>query len=405
MRKKILIAEESDTTRGVAENVLRQQGYEVISVSNGDKALEVLELSKPHLILVDSSMTIKGKRSLFDRLQEGAITAAIPFLLIADESDDSLPYPSEVIVTRPLDPKDLVLKASVLTESSGAKSSGGGPHDDEGIELEDDVLDAALGLDQIDVTDSEILDNSAIAKKKTGKNVEKMIGMEQDHGNGKDEDSGKNKVESTQIGEEESEVGRKGASPKDTSKTGKLEILGDHEQFGLGSEGLLDTSDEYANHDYEWFIKEMKKDVTGGPGKPSPAKPPANAPKQSKPAAQSAQTPATQTKKSSSGKVAESGGVDKFIEDFKKEVEKFSDEPAPAPSKLTRKAVHKAKPEESADDSGGLENVTIDQVEVFTRQFVASLAEKIAEKIANKIDSQKLLSLIKNEIVSKNQKQ
>ncbi|MGH8014640.1 MAG: hypothetical protein ACREBV_00430 [Candidatus Zixiibacteriota bacterium] len=401
MRKKILIAEQSDTTRGVAENVLRQQGYEVISVSTGDKALEVLEFSKPNLILVDSSMTAKGKRSLFDRLQEGAITASIPFLLIADENDDSLPYPSEVIVTRPLDPKDLVLKVSVLTGSAGAKSSAGANPLDEGG-LEDDILDAALGMDEIDVTDSEILDSATAAKKKTAKNVEKMIGMEQDHE--LEEDSQKNKVESLRIEESDPDMQNLSGKEKDSTKTGRLEILGEHEQFAIGNESLLETSGEYTNHDYEWFINEMKRDVTGGPGKPGQSKPSPSSPKSVKTSSQPA-APTAPAKKTSSGKAKNEGGVEKFIEDFKKEVEKIAEEPSETPVKLTRKTVHKAEPVASAKASAGPDSVTIDQVEVFTRQFVNALAEKVAEKIATKIDAQKLLSLIKNEIVSKSQKQ
>ena len=43
MHKRILIIEAADAVRGIAENVLRQNGYEVISVSDAEKALEVLQ--------------------------------------------------------------------------------------------------------------------------------------------------------------------------------------------------------------------------------------------------------------------------------------------------------------------------------------------------------------------------
>jgi DNA-binding response OmpR family regulator len=390
MRKKILIAEQSDTTRGVAENVLRQHGYEVISVSTGDKALEVLEFSKPNMILVDSAMSTKGKKLLFDRLQEDLQISSIPFLLIADEGDDTLSYPEEVILTRPLDPKELLLKVSVLGGSSGGKKSGGELLDDS--LLEEDLLDAALGLDKIDVTDSEVMDPSSVVKKKGAKGIEKMIGME--HDQDLDEDSQKNKVESMRLDDEDIDVDSPKQKSKESSKTGKLEILSDHEQFGLGNESVLERAGEYGGHDYEWFIKEMKKDAAP---KSSQAK-----------TAKAATSPAPAKKKADSGKVKSEGGVDKFIEDFKKEVEKFTEVAAPAPAKMTRTSVHKAQPAPAAQPArkaAGLDQISIDQVEVFTRQFVTALAEKVAEKIATKIDPQKLLSLIKNEIISKNQKQ
>ncbi len=404
MRKKILIAEQSDTTRGVAENVLRQHGYEVISISNGDKALEVLELSRPNLILVDSSLTVKGKRTLFEKIQESPLISSIPFLLICDENDDSSPYPDEVKVTRPLDPKELILKVSVLGGSARSKPACDDLNLLDDSLLEDDLLDAALGLDQLDVTDSEVMDSSSTAKKKGAKGIEKMIGMEHDHE--LDEDSQGNKIESTRLDDEDSDAGKHNKkSSKKSEKTGKLEILSDHEQFGLGNESLLERGNEYGNHDYEWFIKEMKKDNTPGQAKPGHPKPAGGETKSPKASAH-AETPAAPKKKTDSGKVKSEGGVEKFIEDFKKEVEKFADTPQSVPARTTKAAsAPKAQTAAASKPNGGLENVTVDQVEVFTRQFISALAEKVAEKIATKIDPQKLLSLIKNEIVSKNQKQ
>lgn len=399
MRKKILIAEHSDTTRGVAENVLRQHGYEVISVSNGEKALEVLELTKPNLIMIDSTMTFKGKKLLLERIQQDALTSSIPFIIIADENDKSLSLPEEVVLTRPIDPKELILKVSVLGGAARPQAPGGAGLLEE-TDLEDDLLDAALGLDKIDVTDSEILSNSANTKKKGSKGVEKMIGMEHDHL--EEEDSQGNKVESHGIGDEDSDTDQLKRPPKDHTKTGKLEILSEHEQFGLGNEDILERAGEFGDHDYEWFIKEMKKDNTPGQGKSKPA---GGESKASKASAPSAAPAAPAKKKSDSGKVKSDSGVERFIEDFKKEVEKFTDSAPAAPAKAPKPAVAKAPAPAPTAAPGGLGNVTIDQVEVFTRQFVNALAEKVAEKIATKIDPQKLLSLIKNEIVAKNQKQ
>ena len=406
MRKKILIAEQSDTTRGVAENVLRQHGYEVISISNGDKALEVLELSRPNLILVDSKLIVKSKRTLIEKIQESPLTSSIPFLLICDELDDTSAYPDEVKVTRPLDPKELILKVSVLGGSARSKPDGNELNNRDESLLEDDLLDAALGLDQLDVTDSEVIDNSSTVKKKSAKAIEKMIGMEQDHDIEVEDDSQGNKIESTKIDDDSSDVGKHSKkSSKNPAKTGKLEILSDHDQFGLGNDALFERDGEVGNHDYEWFIKEMKKDNTPG-AKPAQLKPASSETKSPK-ASAPAQVPAPPRKKSDSGKIkSDSGGVERFIEDFKKEAEKFSDTPHSASAKPTKPApAPKTQATAAPKPNGGLENVTIDQVEVFARQFVNTLAEKVAEKIATKIDAQKLLSLIKNEIVAKNQKQ
>ncbi len=43
MPRRVLIAEQADTLRSVAETVLRQNGYDVISVTAAEKAREVLD--------------------------------------------------------------------------------------------------------------------------------------------------------------------------------------------------------------------------------------------------------------------------------------------------------------------------------------------------------------------------
>lgn len=401
MRKKILIAEQSDTTRGVAENVLRQHGYEVISVSTGDKALEVLELSRPNLMVIDCTMTFKGKHLLLEKLQEDPLTSSIPIVIIADENVESISYPEEIVLTRPLDPKDLILKISTLGSSEGSLNDPEGSNLLEEESLEEDLLDAALGLDNIDVTDSEVMDNASIAKKKGSKGAEKMIGMEHDHD---EEELPGSKVESHQLEDDESETGQGKRTRKELGKTGNLEILGEHEQFGLGNESVLEPSSEYGQHDYEWFIKEMKKENVPGRAKTQPTNPAegeTKAPKKSG-GVDAAYSPPK--KKTDLGKFKSEAGVEKFIEDFKKEVKKFTGT-TPLTGTKASKAALKVQSSGAPGASGGIGNITIDQVEVFSRQFVSALAEKVAEKIATKIDSQKLLSLIKNEIVSKSQKQ
>jgi hypothetical protein len=93
-------------------------------------------------------------------------------------------------------------------------------------------------------------------------------------------------------------------------------------------------------------------------------------------------------------------GVDKFLDEFKKEVEKLqSDVP---------ESVNLEPEQPSRSSSGGservwqelTENITPDEVSLFTRQLRTELAEKIAEKIMAKIDSEKLFNLLKNEILS-----
>lgn len=264
--------------------------------------------------------------------------------------------------------------------------------------LEEELLDQALGLDEIDVTDSEVMDEFGTTKmRKKKKVVEKMIGI--DHV--EDDTNISSQIGSVNLGAKSGKIKKSGKPAP--SKTGKLDIVSGHDQFGLGDESLLDNVNENADHDYDWFVNEMKTDVINPKGaKKHKAVPQSENLKVTKPADQIERISVPSKKSSDSKKVAggkKTGGVEKFIEEFKKEVESFGSESSRNVIDTKSKPAATAKPANVSSDP--LENITIDQVEVFTRQFVSDLADRVAERIASKIDAQKLMSLLKNEIISK----
>jgi len=91
MRKRVLIAESFDITRLAAKTVLRQNGFEVIAVSSGDKAFQVLERSKPHLIIANSSLPGKNKSRFIQGLQAEPALSTIPIIFLADENEPGIP--------------------------------------------------------------------------------------------------------------------------------------------------------------------------------------------------------------------------------------------------------------------------------------------------------------------------
>ena len=117
--KRVLLAEQSDTIRGLAGNVLRQSGFEVIGVATADKALEVLNFSRPDLLIVNGGLTDRGKRPLYERIQGDARFANVPLLLLLDPEHPDVPFPDNLLVNLPFEPKGLLEK---VTAVSGAVS-------------------------------------------------------------------------------------------------------------------------------------------------------------------------------------------------------------------------------------------------------------------------------------------
>lgn len=58
MAKKILVVDDSSTVTGLVQMIMEQQGYEVVTASNGRDALKIVRDSPPDLILLDIEMPV-----------------------------------------------------------------------------------------------------------------------------------------------------------------------------------------------------------------------------------------------------------------------------------------------------------------------------------------------------------
>ena len=56
---KILVVDDEKQICGLLDEFLSQEGYQVITATSGEEALEKLEEESPHLILLDIRMPIK----------------------------------------------------------------------------------------------------------------------------------------------------------------------------------------------------------------------------------------------------------------------------------------------------------------------------------------------------------
>jgi len=270
MHKRVLIVEAADAIRSVAENVLRQNGYEVISVAGAEKALEVLGFSVPDIVIVGADVTCEDKRPLYEKIMSDPKTSSIPMLFFAGTEKNDLPYPEEVIIPRPFDPQDLIQRVRIFSGQSvpDEKKTASNPLG-EGS-LDDELLDAALGIDtkdNIQVTDSEVLGQTTqirIGHKKPKKASDKLIGF--DHYEDENDDENHTHIESLMIEEENSEIKKKPAKPipPPNSGTSKLEIMND--QYGLVDPDAFKDENVDKDHDYDWFINSMRED-NENPGK------------------------------------------------------------------------------------------------------------------------------------------
>jgi len=396
MRKKILLAEQSDSTRSIIETILRQNGFEVVSVPDYDRAVDVLGLSKPDMLIIGSDLIGAGDKPLYSYILDNEIYSSIPIILLASDDDKNLPYPEEVIVRRPFDTNELLERVKIFAGQGKTQTESVNiPTDFLGsMNLDDEFLDAALGLDHISVTDSEEMNKtSTLQKIKIGNEKVSNLGE-------CDELNDTNKVESIMIQEDQTDI-RRPATQKtiiQPNASGKLDILQD--QYGMTEQAQKAFEPEDSAHDYHWFVNEMQND-----SKPKSAAAPISKNGDHQLGSikiEETVQPLTSSHISGTGNAKSNHkeeGVEKFIDEFKREMEKIHSD-----KKTATVTIRDEKPQISKSAKSALphanEQILSEAVRLFTKQFTVELAGKLAKEIVVKIDSEKLLVLIKNELLA-----
>lgn len=392
MRRKILLAEQSDATRRVADTILRQQGFEVIAVADGAAAVDFITNGHPDLVLVGSELTYRDQPvyQLARQMVTGNDHPVLVFTNIGRSVDG---VPSELTIPRPFDPRDFLEKVTAAIGQLAASRSGAVADSSLGS-VEDDLLDTALGLGStgsIRVTESEVM---------SGTRRIKTPSSGQD-----DEQERTGRIESIVISEDQTDIRRPDTKKitrpaAEMHETGGLDILGD--QYGLNDPSAFhhQASEQALTHDYHWFVNEMQKEANqpaaeSKPTAPSQASNPPDELVFTDPSTTLANFDPREYLERP-GEKKDTGGVEKFIDEFKREVEKFH---ADEPESMTLRE-EPSKPADAAQWEEVVESVTPERVTLFTRQLAAELADRIAEKIVGKLDPDKLADLIKTEIMA-----
>jgi CheY-like chemotaxis protein len=104
----ILVVEDSADVRELLVSLLTRSGYMIDSAPNGKAALELLQVQRPDLILLDLSMpimdgwqTLAAIRALPDGAQR--IVAALTAHALPHERDEGLRRGFQAYITKPID--------------------------------------------------------------------------------------------------------------------------------------------------------------------------------------------------------------------------------------------------------------------------------------------------------------
>ncbi len=129
-KNKILVVDDKEENHLILKSILNPLGFRIVSVDNGQQALEAAPSVQPDLILLDLYMPVKTGFTLVRELRKIPKLETIPIALISATSYEVVKKASqhlgcEAFLTKPIDKKKLLalLKELGLTQEASQESA------------------------------------------------------------------------------------------------------------------------------------------------------------------------------------------------------------------------------------------------------------------------------------------
>lgn len=108
MRQTILIIEDDEDLRRLFRTALVLAGYEVMEAGDGFEALQRLDQSKPHLVILDLLLPGVSGLTVHQEIAAQAVTRDIPVVVITGSTLDVGDLKVACFLRKPVAPDDLV---------------------------------------------------------------------------------------------------------------------------------------------------------------------------------------------------------------------------------------------------------------------------------------------------------
>ena len=119
MAKRVLIAEDEPSIVTSLEFLMRRAGYETRVASDGEEALQLLPVFRPHLVLLDIMLPRRSGLEVCREIRADASLAGTRVLMLTakggrHEQERGLEAGADDYVTKPFSTQDLVARAQSL---------------------------------------------------------------------------------------------------------------------------------------------------------------------------------------------------------------------------------------------------------------------------------------------------
>ena len=130
MKRNILLVDDDASLLATLGDFLESEGYGVHKAESGEKALAMLRVLKPDLIVLDMSMPGMGGMGVLDRLQQPDGSMRFPVLVLTARARMAEYFADKQVdgfIAKPCDPEDLAMEVSRIIFQRGAVAPGDPP--------------------------------------------------------------------------------------------------------------------------------------------------------------------------------------------------------------------------------------------------------------------------------------
>ena len=128
MNKKILIIEDDPSTLRLIRYTLQQEGYQVLTASNGLEGLRKAKSEQPDLIILDAMLPGIDGFEICHRLRAEPQTAKLPILMVSAKARQidkatGLKVGADDYITKPWHRPELVTKIAAMLQRNSVVSN------------------------------------------------------------------------------------------------------------------------------------------------------------------------------------------------------------------------------------------------------------------------------------------
>lgn len=122
---RILVVEDEPSVGEVVSLYLTRAGYDVVTVTDGRVAMEMLEKETPQLIVLDLMLPHVDGREILSRVRQRSYVPVIILTALHEESDRiaGLEMGADDYITKPFSPQELVSRVKAVLRRGGTNVS------------------------------------------------------------------------------------------------------------------------------------------------------------------------------------------------------------------------------------------------------------------------------------------